>query len=466
MIRMKNSIYYLLFLYLLVAILTIVFFNGTGDAGDSIMHYLFAKYAPLHPGLFFDHFAKPFFVLITSPFAQFGFTGIKIFNAITTFITIYLTYIIAVELNMKNAIVAAIIIMFAPLYYILTFSGLTEPLFALFIAASLLLSIKEKQTAACLLVSFLPFVRSEGLIIIGVFAIYFLYKKRWSLVPLLLFGSLVYSIAGYFVHHDFLWVFTKIPYAKLSSNYGSGKLLHFAEQLIYVVGVPVYFLFWTGVISLVIKSIGRKIGPEVIILILLGFACFFIAHSLFWYLGIFNSMGLKRVLIGVMPLMGIISLYGFNFLSEEIFVGRRFPKLIIRLFLVVYIILFPFTSNPAALKWERDMMLSKGQKLAGQMTDFPGKQIAVTYPVLFADPYLAEVLSIDWFDPEKRIELNRQNIAQMKAGNLILWENWFAVVEQNVTKMDLDTNASLLNLYTASVDDQGREIIYAIYMKK
>ncbi len=45
----KKSIYVFLFFYVLFAMLTIVFFNGTGDAGDSIGHYLYAKYAPVVP---------------------------------------------------------------------------------------------------------------------------------------------------------------------------------------------------------------------------------------------------------------------------------------------------------------------------------------------------------------------------------------------------------------------------------
>ena len=89
---MKNIIYIVLFIYIVIAVLTIIFFNGTGDAGDSIYHYLFAKYAPIHPELFFYHWAKPVYVLLASPFAQFGFTGIKIFNALVSLTTIFLTY--------------------------------------------------------------------------------------------------------------------------------------------------------------------------------------------------------------------------------------------------------------------------------------------------------------------------------------------------------------------------------------
>ena len=129
----KNLVYYLLALQAIICILTISFFNGTADSGDSIVHYMFAKYAPSHPKLFFDHWAKPLFVILASPFAQLGFIGMKIFNSIISLIAIYFTYKVTELLKIRNAIFVIIIMMFAPLNYILTFSGLTEPLFALFL---------------------------------------------------------------------------------------------------------------------------------------------------------------------------------------------------------------------------------------------------------------------------------------------------------------------------------------------
>ncbi len=463
---MKNIISVILFIYAVLAILTIVFFNGTGDAGDSVYHYLFAKYAPVHPELFFDQWAKPVYVLLACPFAQIGFAGVKIFNAIVSLTTIFLTFKIARELNIKNAVISAVIMIFTPLYYILTFSGLTEPLFALIIAVCIYLAVKQKYLATCLVLSFLPFVRSEGLIIIGVFGIWLLFKKQWKVLPFLLFASLLYSIAGYFVYHDFLWVFNKIPYAKLSSQYGSGKPFHFVVQLLYVVGVPIYILFWIGVISIIFRTIKKKIIREEQILIFIGFLCFFIAHSLFWHFGIFNSMGLKRVLIGVMPMIAVISLQGFNFITEDILSGKRILKMIIQGLLVGYIVIFPFTSNPAAINWRRDMMLNKDQQSANASVHFILNKKGTNSRVLCAHPYLCMVLNIDCFDKNKRLELTQNDIEQMKAGDIIIWENWFAVIESNIKKEDLDYNAGLINLYNLKTIDDGRDIIYSVYMKK
>ena len=462
----NNTIYLLLFIYAIAATLTIIIFDGTGDSGDSIYHYLFAKFAPLHPRLFFHHWAKPVYVLLASPFAQFGFIGIKVFNAIASSVTIFFTFKIAQELNIKNAIIASIVLLCSPLYFVLTFSGLTEPLFALFISIGLYALLKHQYITASLIISFLPFVRSEGLIIIAVFGLYLLLKKEWRSLPLLLVGHVVYSIAGFFIYNDLLWVFIEIPYASLSSGYGSGKLFHFIEQLIYVIGVPIYILFWIGIISIVWKSVKKRITLEIQILIFLAFLAFIVAHSLFWYLGIFKSMGLKRVLIGIIPLISIISLLGFNFITEDVFKNKRIHKLITQGFLISYILIFPFTSNPAAIIWERELDLLEDQRAAIQVADFIDKNIEPDRLFVFAHPYLSEVLKIDHFDPNVRVDLAKGIMEQLKSGDIIIWENWFAVVERGVTKEYLDNNAQLINLYNSSVSDNGREILYSVYERK
>jgi hypothetical protein len=463
---MKKVKYVILFIYAVLATLTIIYFNGTGDAGDSITHYLFARYAPVHPELFFDHWAKPVYVLLACPFAQFGFTGIKVFNAVGALFTIFFTYRTVQELMLKNAVLVVVIMIFTPLYYILTFSGLTEPLFALALAVCLYLAIKEKFLAASLVISFLPYIRSEGLIIIGVFAFWLLLKKQWKVLPFLFFGSFVYSIAGFFVYHDLLWVFSRIPYAQAGSPYGSGSLFHFTEQLFYVTGVPVYILFWLGIISIILRSFRKTITQEELILVAGGFLCFFVAHSLFWYFGIFNSMGLKRVLIAVMPLTAIISLQGFNFITDFISSDKMILKRTVQGILVIYIVIFPFTANPAAINWKKDMMLNKDQQCALEAVHFIADKKLTGSQILCAHPYVFMALNIDCFDNRERPGFSQNDIRQMKPGDIIIWENWFALVESNISNKALEEDSTLVNLYNSTVEEDGREILYSVYIRK
>jgi len=465
-IAKKNFIFIILSFYVIAAVFTILFFNGTGGDGDSILHFLFAKFAFQHPELFFNHWAKPIYVLLVSPFAQFGFTGVKVFNSTASLFTIFFTYKTAQKLNLKNATVSAIILIFSPLYFVLTFSGLTEPLFALFVIISLYLTLKHKYISASIIVSFLPFVRSEGLIILGIFGLYFLWKKQWKILPLLLVGHIVYSITGFFVYHDFLWIFDRIPYARLSSTYGSGKPFHFVTNLITITGVPIYILFWFGFVSIIIKLIKKKISSEIFILVFLGFLSFFIAHSLFWYLGIFNSMGLIRVMISIIPLVAIISLLGFDLLTENIFRNNKSVKLVAQGIFITYILIFPFTSNPSAIHWKSEMNLSVDQQAVNEVASYIQKNLGTNHRFVYAHPYLSKALNIDHFDVNKRIELTKDYMKKTKQGDIIIWENWFAVVEQDISKKSLDDNAGLTKLFHLNTTDKNRKIIYSVYKRK
>lgn len=457
----------IVFIYVIIATATLINFDGTGDAGDSVMHYLFAKYAPIHLELYFNHWAKPIYVLFASPFAQFDFIGIKIFNVIVFGLTIVFTYKTAKTIELKNKALTFFFLIGAPLYFTLTFSGLTEPLFALFLSIGFYLILKERFMGAALLLSFLPFIRSEGLILLAVIGFYFLLKKQWKILPILLFGHIVYSIAGYFIYNDLLWVFTKIPYNNLGSPYGKGELFHFIERLIYVLGIPIYILFWLGFISIIWKTIKNKLILEIKTLYLLGFISFIVAHSLFWYLGIFNSMGLIRVLVAISPITAIISLFGFNFLTEELIQSHK-VKRVVQSLLIIYVVVFPFTSNPAAINPKKDLELWGEQKSVIEVSNFLKKEGKLNGKLFYSHPYMSEVLKIDHFDSKKHAEINSFNLTNIQKGDVIIWENWFAVVEQNLSLETLENDSRLIKTHeNLSVDPiKGREIIFSVFEVK
>jgi len=411
--------------------------KGTVDTGDSVMHYLFSRFAFAHPANFIDHWAKPVFVLLSSPFSQFGFAGIKIFNSMVTALTMVFTYLVAKRFLKKNAYLTVIFLCTAPLNVVIIFSGLTEPLFALFLILSLYLFLTENEKSSIILLSFLPFVRSEGLIILGVFAFYLLIKRKYKLLPLLATGHVLYSFIGYFYYHDFLWIFSKIPYAKLSSDYGSGPLLHFVTQMTYVIGIPLYLIFGLGLITIILTFFKKSFRTlrskytEDLLLVYGSFVAFFIAHSLFWYFGIFNSMGLKRVLIAVIPLISLISLDGLN--HSLSFIKNKNISRVLFFLILAYVIIFPFTGNPAAIKWKKEFSPSHDQLLIDEMV--AGIKNKYPDPIYYYYPrYISLALGIDHFNSNIKKELHELFEEQNVPDNaLIIWDNWWAVNADGVS---------------------------------
>lgn len=445
----------------LAAGLFIIFrFDGTADSGDSVQHYLIARYAFGHPRLFFDHWGKPFFVLLSAPFAQLGFTGMKLFNLLAAAGAAGLAALCCRRLGYAHAGWAALLFICAPYSFELVFSGLTEHLFGLVLILSVYLALIGRTAWAVVLVSFLPFVRSEGLVIMGMWGLYLLVQGQWKRLPLLLVGHVAYALAGAWAHGSPLWVFNKIPYATPDSVYGAGELVHFADQLFYVIGPVLYGLLVLGMLDMIIR---RKAAAEEWWLILGSFLAYFTAHTLFWYFGIFNSMGLKRVLVAMMPLVAILGLRGLNFVLSWTESRKRLQHALLFL-LLAGVLLFPFTKNKAAVDWSSAFALKTDQQLAQEVAGFiQGADIRTdSTTFFFSHPYLSIPLGLDYFQPEQRRELDRAALQSLKPGDIVIWENWFAVVDKGVSLEVLQSRYGLQVLRNFEREGEGRKEVFVV----
>lgn len=395
------------------------------------MHYQYARWAPFHHKLFFDHWAKPLYVLLASPAAQFGIRGIKLFNILVSACTIFFTSLVAKRLNIKRFSLAALFMIMSPALIVYSLSGLTEPLFALVLIISVWLYLNDKIFWSIIIISFLPFVRSEGLMMCGVIAVLLVIEKRWKTLPLILFGHFIYGIAGYFVYHNLLWTFTQIPYARLSSAYGHGQWDHFFVNILFIIGVPLYILLGIGMIAGARKIFDRKFFIEhkrELFLIHGCFCAYFFGHVIFWKFGIFNSFGMLRVLVAVLPLMAIIELRGINFAVNCIPIS--FVKKMVVTGVVIYVIIFPFAPNLYAWNFRQNFSLNTSQQLLVDMGSF----IRTNYPeykkynYYFDANYTSIVMDIDFFDSR----VSRRTWETWESPPLksfLIWDDWYSAFE-------------------------------------
>ncbi|MCC6691402.1 MAG: hypothetical protein IT235_07705, partial [Bacteroidia bacterium] len=226
----QKYVFALLIIFFVFTTIIAALSTGTYESGDSIQHYLIARYSFNYPKLFFDHWGKPFFTLLISPFAQFGFLGVCIFNIFCATLSGFLAFKIAEKLDLSNPWMAPVFILFAPIYYVTLVSALTEPLFALIILAGLFFCLQNKFALSGIIVSFLPYVRSEGFLILVPFALVFIYNKKYISCLLIFTGTLLYSVAGLIYYHNLFWIWAENPYKTNSEIYGSGSLFHFVNK--------------------------------------------------------------------------------------------------------------------------------------------------------------------------------------------------------------------------------------------
>ena len=409
--------------------------DGTGDDGDSISHFLFSRYAFQHPENFLNHWAKPVFVFLTAPFAQLGFIAIKIFNIVLLCCTLWLTYLIAQSLRIAQSFLVVVLLMAMPMLLYKTLSGLTEPLFSFWLMVGIYGFTKKRPLLAVLWLSFLPFVRSEGLVVFCVIGIYLLLIRKWYLIPLLMFGHLIMSIVGYFHYGDFLWIFNKMTYATLESVYGMGRWSHFILKLPDVVGSVIYLLLGIGLVSGMLRLVQYWKGQggflkEELWLIYGMFVAYLIAHSIFWSFGLFNSYGLMRVMIGVAPLMAIIALRGI-LAVVALLPFQKWKPVVLRLIIPLLLLLFLW--KQPHLKSQFDINVT--QSLQKEIIEKHLSNYS-NYTWYLDAPYAALKAKVDWFDPQQKREARQLFTGEpLPPKAVVLWEDHY-VLEKGVT---LDT---------------------------
>jgi hypothetical protein len=458
-----KGIFFATFAFFILCCVIAFRYDGTGDAGDAVQHFQFAHYAFKHPENFFSHWAKPLFTLIAAPFAQFGFVGIKIFNSLNAALTLFLTYRIALKLRLPNAWLVFVILATCSQYFTLIFSGLTEHFSALLLVAAIWLFLRKEFVWATLIISFLPFVRSEGLLLIGVTALFLMAEKRWRVLPLLTVGHVVYAVAGWFFFHDLLWVFNRIPYASLIA-YGQGSWFHFVDRMYYATGLPQFCLWILGSLGGLFYLFSKKEAPLYKRIWGLIFGYFFVllvAHSAFWYFGIFKSFGLARVMNTVMPEFALIAWLGFNCITDLI----RSPKIkiAVQTGLITATFLMPFSENKAAIFFPKMFVKSADQIVLTDVTNYIREKTPENC-VFYSNPCVPFYLNADPFDDASARILRRLNDAPLPEACIIVWDNLFSVLDHNVSLEMLQKDARFEEIKSWQTADGAFQ--YTIFKKR
>ena len=344
----------LLALSLVVAFLT----QNTYDTGDSLQHYLSSRYALAHPQLFFDTWAKPLFVLLTVGPAQAGFIGMLVFQCVVAAGSAHLAFRVAQQLRLPLPWLAVPFVYAAPDYFLMQFSGLTEPLFGLVLVAGVALAVRGRAGWSGAVLSWLPFVRAEGFILLAVWAVYLVASRQVRWLPLLGLGFAVYSLVGWAVLGELGWVFGRNAYRYKLASYGHGGWADFVTQLPGLLGWVLVVLFWVGLgrglAAWVRPTLRRSPAhwPAELLLLYGSIVAYIGAHSTFWALGIFQSLGMTRVLAALTPLAAVVALSGLDVISRLGQTARGRRRL--QLGLAVLVVLFPVTGLNHALRWQRD----------------------------------------------------------------------------------------------------------------
>jgi hypothetical protein len=287
------------------------------DQGDGIAHYFIAKSSWQQPHLFLDHWGKPVFTMLSSPFAQGGFRWYIGFNVLVFLLTIWIGRKLIHRLTGKSSVVESLfpIMLVATPDYVYTLSGgLTEPLFGLFLVILLWFYSTRKWFWFALLAGAFPFVRSEGQLVVVFATITLMVHRQWKTLPILLVIGVAYSLIGLWALGDFWWYLKNDPYSGAADIYAHGSWTHYLFTWRNHMGPSGAFLFFTLAFTWGMQRKPQLNGVH--ILALTTWVGIIVVHSYLWAQGEKGALGLTRLAIHGWPaalIAGLTLLYkGFS----------------------------------------------------------------------------------------------------------------------------------------------------------
>ncbi len=413
-----------------------------GDA-DSISHYHLARYAFKYPVNFVDHWGKPLYTTLSAPFAQLGYEGAVLFNILCGLLTAWLIFRIAKKLEFQNSLLVIPFSLFTPIYLVTMMTGLTEILFGLVLVASIYFYLCERTIISSVIISFIPYARTEGIMFLFIFLLAFLLVRKYKAIPFLLTGFIIFSLAGYWHYKDLLWFFTAVPYLKEGPDiYGSGSFFYYFRVFDQIMGWPLIIPAFLGIITLSISLFREKkplfTVPRITVywLITGSFIAFLLAHSFLWWQGMFGVLSSKRFMACIMPLGGFIALVGVNFIFR-LLDKRSWLRTSMVIIIVLLILWMPYfyKQAPASLTGPHLVM----KETAGALK----KMNTAGHKVIGFDPKLPFYLDTDPFGHDRfsyRLSDDVNPEFNQPDGTYLVWDPHFGGLEKQLSLEEMLRN--------------------------
>lgn len=430
---------------------------GLLEMGDGVQHYLMARYAWDHPELLLDHWGKPLFTLFASPFAQLGHWGMSLFNALCFIATAWAADRMLRDTSPWTRWLFPPALLLVPAYGTMVMAGMTEVLFGLLAVLVVLALYTRRFHVAALVASFMPFARPEYIVVLPLVFMWIAWQRRWSALPLLLLGNVLYGLIGAWAFGDPFWAFTRDPYTGAEAIYGSGSPWHFIQQADHIYGWPLLVLLVLALLAAFVlrpldfdRAYPRRTLLYTALLPALGIV---LVHSLLWWQGAKGSLGLTRVLATTAPLVLLFSLWMLGRLWH-LLNGGRVVGVVIGLVLSAAYVVFAVKAFVAVEPLP--MQAGAYQRFLDEVGVRVGELAGKDRRVVHFHPYIGYRAGLDPFDPERSWRLGSGE--DIRENDLLVWDAAFAPNERGLP-LDRLLQDSTLNLIEVMVPEERMEVL-------
>lgn len=232
---------------------------------------------------------------------------------------------------------------------------MTEPLFALTFITALRFHLSGKIKLGALFASLLILSRPEGFFIGILWGVWLLFDARagvnlFQRIPttlILATGGVIWILASWCITGDPLFIKHNWPsdWEAAGALYGTGTIFTYVIRSPEIVGL---FLLPPFIFGLV-----KALREKTLVTITSSFLVLFVLHTIFRKFGLFSSAGYPRYFVCVSPAVALLTLYGWNEMSERLKFKNETSKKAFAASVILVSMLVCFLYNDAA-SWNRD----------------------------------------------------------------------------------------------------------------
>ncbi|MBK7085523.1 MAG: hypothetical protein IPH53_13040 [Flavobacteriales bacterium] len=404
---------------------------GIPEASDGIMHYQFARFAPQHPSLLLDLWAKPVFTIVAVPFAQMGAWGMALLNTLLFVLTCVPLMRMAEARLMGSAWAVPVALLPAPVYLEMVVGGMTEVLFGALTVWTLWFLWNDRYLAAALVASLMPLSRPEWVGVLPFVVLWMVWKGAWRQLPWLASTVVVVGALGVWVRRDPLWLLHDHPYLSDVSYYGSGSFLHYVIEAPRILGLPLLMAFVIALLFIAVELKRRQLQEHGLLFVVWlalfpVFAILFI-HSWVWWKGSHGSYGLVRVLATVVPLVVLIAVQGIALLLRGKLPGVRWGSAVLLLGYGAWATVDLLARVPVPIP------IAMTEQTVDEGGAFIRSLGASDRRITYARPYIPFALDRDPFDTTRTpsmwtLDRTREDLG-LADGDLIFWDSQMSATQ-------------------------------------
>jgi hypothetical protein len=449
--------------------------DGFLDA-DAATHYLFARYALHNPFYLVNVWGRPLATAVYMPGVFLaGRLGARLMSLLCALTCATLAWRLAILQRHRLPALAAIFTLGQPLFFLHSFSEMTELPFAATLALAFLAYRTRRWGWLAFFASLLPLGRPEGFAFCLLAAAALILHRRYLWILLTPLATIAWCYSGWLIegrHGDWWqWLAHAWPYGS-GSDYARGAPLHFVYLLPMLVSPAALPAIWIGIvrslrcIPRISPSPGtpgegrgeglrfdhgatarqkypspypspgvpgegregtrahRRLSQFLIAAIPLTVLIF---HSLFHALGKFSSNGELRYLLIVAPFWGLLAATGW----EWAFSRLRFrhatawagASVTLPFLLNLFVPIVPLHMDA---RWQSAHSLVDWYKHSSIRRPYPY--------LLFADPAIDYFLDTNAEDSTRSTPWNKELVADKPSGTLLIWDDGFSNMNSNADR--------------------------------